>query len=73
MIAAATDMQADVLAYYHEDTYVILLNLAIPPRVRAWMADQLLALVAANDADLSIRIPLGEAVLMFGAPLADGS
>lgn len=71
MIAAHNGLPADALAFYSGRTFVILLNAGVPTRVRGWLADQLLGLIDPVAPDLTVRVPLGEAERMFGAPLAD--
>lgn len=71
MIAAQPGLPVDALAYYSGSTYVIVVNEGLPPRVRGWLADQLLALVDPDAPDLTVRIPLGEAETMFQAPTAN--
>lgn len=72
-------MRADAVAFYVGVEFLILLNAALPPNVRAWLTEHLRGLaddpLAEHDgtgsaAPLYVCIPLGEAGRMYAAPLA---
>jgi len=69
VVADEEGLAFDALAHFSGSVSVIVISIRLAASVREFLINQLLGLSDGGSA-LTVRIPAGEAVAMFSAPLA---
>lgn len=64
-------MPFDAFAHFSEQLNIIVVSVRLAVAVREFLINQLLGL-ADGGPSFTVRVPVGEADLLYAAPLADG-